>query len=118
MRIEFENVRPIWPGYEASLTISYGDAFWVAEQLDTGRLVAQFRQKVMGEVLAIADSDAGTITRPSARALKLVIVGDDTAKMSERAVYFDLIRISGEAKTPIPGRWQWPVRSRVTRDVE
>lgn len=118
MRTKFENVRPIRPGYDAALTISYGVDFWSAEQLDSGRLVAQFRQEVNGPVIATADSDAGTITRPSARTITLTVAAADTADMQEREIYFDLIRIADGAQRPVPGRWKWPVRATVTRDVQ
>jgi len=115
--VEFENVRPIRPGFDATIRIGYSTEFFTSENLSTGRLVAQFRQKVKGDVLFEADTEDGTIAREGESTIVISIPAADTTDFEEWDVYFDLVRESDGNKEAVPGRWKWPVRSTVTRDV-
>ena len=113
----FPNVEPIRPGYDWSTEIGFAADFWDAYDLSTGRIVAQFRRTLEGAVLFEADTGDGSITRPGGNVLAIAIAGDDSAGFDTLCV-FDFVRIDGDARTAIPGRWQWPVVKQVTRDVE
>jgi hypothetical protein len=115
MRIEFQNVRPIRPGFTSTITIEYGADFWAAASLGDGRLIAEFRRSPKAPLLFRADTAAGTIVRSGPRSLTITIPAADTADFVEPDCVFDLIRDEGDA-TVIPGRWRWPVRLTVTRN--
>lgn len=118
MLIKFENVQPIYPGYDSVVTIGYAQDFWDSAELATARLVAQLRAKVDGAVLTTVDTANGTLERDLVnRELTLRISATESAKLPEKHVIFDFVRIDGAEKAPVPGRWQWPVMMTVTRGV-
>lgn len=116
-------VEPIAPGYDARLAIAYPNAAADALELDTGELVAQFRAAVddAGDPLFTARSADGTITLTRGATetlLTLLLPASATALMvPDRDVIFDIVRIEGGFRDVIPGRWFWPVRKTVTRNV-
>lgn len=116
-------VEPIAPGYDARLAIAYPNAAADALDLETGELVAQFRAGVddAGDPLFTARTADGSITRVRGDAetlLTLLLPASATALMTpDRDVTFDIVRINGAARDVIPGRWFWPVRKTVTRNV-
>jgi hypothetical protein len=118
MQIRFDNVMPIYPGYDATITIRYAQDFWDACELGTGRLVAHFRERVESALIATADSASGSIERVEEdKEITIRLTAAQTAQMASHSVVFDFIRVDGATKTPIPGRWQWPVLVTVTRNV-
>jgi len=118
MNITFENVRPIKPGYEATIRISYGLDFWTSENLATGRLIAQFRKEISSDVICTVDTNDGSITREDDAVIVITISDEQTALMLKtHYVRFDLIREDQGVQSPIPGMWKWPVKLTVTRDV-
>jgi len=121
LQIRFPNVEPIRPGYEGPpIRIRYSAPFYAAEQLATGRLVAQFRPSVVGEILFEADTEDGSITREGADTIVITIPGATTANFASLStVFFDFVRISDDGRRRVvPGQWSWPVKMSVTRNVE
>lgn len=121
MQIRFPNVEPIRPGYEGPpIRIRYSAEFYAAEQLATGRLVAQFRPVVAGDVLFEADTQDNSITREGGDTIVITIPAGSSAGFSTLStVFFDFVRIDGDGRRRVvPGQWSWPVRMSVTRDVE
>ncbi|HAE27014.1 MULTISPECIES: hypothetical protein [Hyphomonas] len=115
-------VEPIAPGYDANLSITYPNAFVDAELMDSGELVAQFRKNINDDTaIFTARTDDLTIARTRGAEETEVVVklpASATSQMEpDTSVVFDFIRIDGAEKTVIPGRWRWPVRKAVTRDV-
>ncbi len=115
-------VEPIVPGYKASIRLAYLNEAADKASLGEGVLVAQFRETLDSDtVLFTARSDAGTITVERGATETLVTVeipAAGTADMTpDTSVTFDFIRIDGGAGEVVPGRWLWPVRKVVTRDV-
>lgn len=115
-------VEPIAPGYDAALAIAYPNAFADSAGFGSGELVAQFRADIDAEdVLFEARSGSATITieRGAEKTLvTLKVPAAATTNMRPDAdVVFNLVRIDGAIKDPVPGLWHWPVRKSVTRNV-
>lgn len=115
MRTEFKNVRPIRPGFDATIAIVYDPETWAAEIMNDGVLRAQFRPTVDStSVLFEATTADGSIIRePASRKLSIIIPALSTAGFSEPQCVFDFVRL-GDPVTTVPGRWIWPVRRTVT----
>ena len=118
MKISFSGVEAIRPGYPLELRLTYPEAFFDAESMGTGRLVAHVRRSVPAELSFMLDSDAGTIQREH-NALVINMTPQDTARLSGGIAVFDFVRIAEDgSRRAIPGRWIWPVRATVTRDLD
>lgn len=114
-----QEVEPIRPGYPIELRISFPRAFWDAEQLATGRLVAQLRPNVPGGLLFEADTATGTVQREADRTVVIFLDDAATQKMvAASMVIFDFARIDAGDRRAIAGYVIWPVQRTVTRDVE
>lgn len=116
-------VEPIAPGYSARLEIAYPNSVADALSLNTGELVAQFRGGIddPGDPLFTARGADGaiTLTRGATETLlTLLLPASATSGMvPDRDITFDIVRIDGGFRDVIPGRWYWPVRKTVTRNV-
>lgn len=116
-------VEPIAPGYDARLAIAYPNSAADALELQEGELVAQFRASVddAGDPIFTARTVDATITcvrGATETLLTILLPASATALMTpERDVIFDIVRIDGATRDVIPGRWFWPVRKTVTRNV-
>lgn len=116
------SVEPIAPGYDAPVAISYPNEFADSVSLGEGVLVAQFRADVdAADPIFEASTESGSITIERGADETLVTVtlpATATAQMvPDTSVAFDFVRIDGSARDVIPGRWRWPVRRTVTRNV-
>lgn len=121
MQIRFPNVEPIRPGYEGPpIRIRYSAEFYAAESLGSGRLVAQFRASLAGDVLFTADSQDGTIAREGDDTIVVTIPAASSGVFADLATaIFDFVRIGADGvRRVVPGRWSWPVKLPVTRDVQ
>lgn len=116
-------VEPIAPGYSARLEISYPNTVADALAMEEGELVAQFRASIddVGEPAFTARKSDGTITlvRGAAETLLTITLpaAATAAMLPDRDIAFDIVRIDGGLRDVIPGRWYWPVRKTVTRNV-
>lgn len=116
-------VEPIAPGYSARLDIAYPNTVADPLSLGDGELVAQFRASIdaAGDPLFTARKSEGSITLARGATetlLTLTLPATATAGMTpDRDITFDIVRIDGAVRDVIPGRWYWPVRKTVTRDV-
>lgn len=115
----FKNVSPILAGYDSKIRIKFSQQAWDYLSLGSGRLVSHFRVEIDAEeVLFQADTLTGTIEQGDDNTITITLPGSETADWEHRSVVFDLIRIVETAKTAVPGIWRWPVRQRVTRNVQ
>lgn len=115
-------VEPIAPGFEARLEIAFPAVAAAALQLSAGELVAELRAGIDdSEVLFTARASQDTIEVAAGAAETLVTLILPAAVTAELApdtnVLFDFVRLEGAGRFVIPGRWSWPVRRTVTRDV-
>lgn len=115
-------VEPIAPGYEARLEIAYPNLAADALALTEGELAAELRASVdAAEVLFTARGTDGTVTAARGEAetlVTLILPAAVTAELTpDTDVMFDFVRLDGGERFVIPGRWRWPVRRTVTRNV-
>lgn len=115
----YPNVEPIRPGYDIDFRLQFPQDLWDAEQIGSGRLVAQFRSAVPGPVLFEADTLAATIRREAPpRTLAFFLSEDATRPMdASTIVVFDIARIDGTERRIVLDKVIWPVLKTVTRDV-
>ncbi|MGY6709704.1 MAG: hypothetical protein ACXIVF_15400 [Rhizobiaceae bacterium] len=118
MKISFSGIESIRPGFPLELRLTYPEAFFEAELMGTGRLIAHVRRAVPAELSFALDSNAGTIQR-ELNTLVLHMPADDTARLSGGIAVFDFVRVAEDGtRRAIPGRWVWPVHATVTRDLD
>ncbi|MER8556150.1 hypothetical protein NKH37_29020 [Mesorhizobium sp. M1217] len=114
----FPNVEPIRPGYDIVFRLQFPQDLWDAEQIGSGRLVAQFRVAVPGPVLFEADTLDLTIQREAPRTLAFFLPEDATKPfVASTIVVFDIARIDGDDRSIVLDKVIWPVLETVTRDV-
>lgn len=112
MRIVFCNVEAIKIGFAITIEVAFGQAFWDAEQMDTGRMRAGFSQD--GAALWTADTADGSLARPGNRKLEIALPASASALMLPKHVTFDFVRGEGDAARALPGKFHWPVETQVT----
>ncbi|WP_376704673.1 hypothetical protein RQ479_07980 [Mesorhizobium sp. ISC25] len=114
----FPDVEPIRPGYDIEFRLQFPQDLWDAEQIGSGRLVAQFRSAVPGPVLFEADTLDLTIQREAPRTLAFFLSEAATRPMdASTIVAFDIARIDGTDSRVVLDKVIWPVLKTVTRDV-
>ncbi|MER8786892.1 hypothetical protein NKH71_03325 [Mesorhizobium sp. M0983] len=114
----FPDVEPIRPGYDFEMRLQFPQDLWDAEQIGSGRLVAQFRSAVPGPVLFEADTLDLTIQREAPRTLAFFLSEAATRPMDvSTIVVFDIARIDGTDSRMVLDKVIWPVLTTVTRDV-
>lgn len=115
-------VEPIAPGYEARLVIAFANLAADALELTSGELVADLRFSVDDEeaifTARTADETIEVVRGDTETLITVILPAEVTGEIDpDRDVMFDFVRISGAGQFVIPGRWRWPVRRTVTRDV-
>ncbi|MER9870209.1 hypothetical protein NKJ35_24080 [Mesorhizobium sp. M0136] len=114
----FPDVEPIRPGYDFQMRLQFPQDLWDAEEIGSGRLVAQFRVAVPGPVLFEADTLDLTIQREAPRTLAFFLSEDATKPfVASTIVVFDIARIDGDDSSIVLDKVIWPVLETVTRDV-
>ncbi|MER9278711.1 hypothetical protein [Mesorhizobium sp. M0522] len=114
----FPDVEPIRPGYDFQMRLQFPQDLWEAEEMDSGRLVAQFRSAVPGPVLFEADTVTATLQREAPRTLAFFL--SEEAKRPFAAstiVVFDIARFDDVDSRMVLDKVIWPVLTTVTRDV-
>ncbi|MER8394085.1 hypothetical protein NKH10_19535 [Mesorhizobium sp. M1340] len=115
MKVIFTNVESIKVGFSITIEVGFGQAFWDAEQMDTGRIRAGFSQD--GTTLWTADSLDETLVRPGNRKFEISVPASASALMLPKPVTFDFVRGEGDDARAIPGQFHWPVEIQVTANV-
>ncbi|MER8427837.1 hypothetical protein [Mesorhizobium sp. M1403] len=114
----FPDVEPIRPGYDFQMRLQFPQDLWDAEQIGSGRLVAQFRAAVPGPVLFEADTLDLTIQREAPRTLAFFLSEDATKPfVASTIIVFDIARLDGDDRSIVLDKVIWPVLETVTRDV-
>lgn len=115
----YPDVEPIRPGYDFELRLLFPQDLWDAEEMGSGRLVAQFRSAVPGPVLFEADTLNATLRRELPRTLAFILSEAATRPFdASTIVVFDIARFDGDDSRMVLDRVSWPVWITVTRDVE
>ncbi|MER9706027.1 hypothetical protein NKJ10_17525 [Mesorhizobium sp. M0204] len=115
MKVIFTNVEAIKVGFSITIEVGFGQAFWDAEQMDTGRIRIGFSQD--GTTLWTADTLDGSITRPGNRKFEISVPASASALMLPKPVTFDFVRGDGPDARAIPGQFHWPVEIQVTANA-
>lgn len=118
------NVDPIYPGFDAELSVQYSAEFAEAQSLATGTIAAQIRATEDSDtVLFDATTDGSTLIRTinDDNSVTLTInvpLATTTAWSALEQVVFDFVRVDGSAKRIVSGGvWIWPIDRAVSRSV-
>lgn len=118
MKKTFAGIEAIRPGYPFEVRLSYPEAFYEAEEIATGRIVAHVRQAVPSPLAFALDSEDGSIRLDEPNTIVLAISGENSATLGGGICVWDFVRIAEDgAQRAIPGRWTWPVSMTVTRGI-
>lgn len=114
--ITFENVEPIYRGYDASIKIIFSDAIWAAYFAGVTEVRASLKNKLedAAAVVTLSLTGGSIVKNDGEKSITLNVPGASSALFLKSSVLFDISTTLGAVKRIAPGRWAWAVREPIT----